>query len=561
MRIAPVAAVAAILAPGVAFGLASPEGTGYRVVGGRTHPEAPPSMVLAGEGPAWRPLRLGRLPDNGDRLWIELTIEIFEPRPSGLYLSGLFSSAVYWDGQLIGENGAVESAADDATPGQIDQVFAVPRHLTAPGDHRVLIHIDRSASQWRSVRPGYAFVLGDLRSLTRSLQSHAFLPLVTLGALGLVGLFTLALGWQPRAPTGLRTFGWLCLAVAALLLLESWRGLFGYPYPLHVWRLRAVLSVGLVVGALLPLSTQQLLSQTAPRAYTGLLLGFTVVVLVGPSFDARMLMILGASVLFSFVLTVRAWRRGRINAGLYVGAASASVVALVVDPFDFLETGFFIAFGLWVAAVLFDISGAFSRLRDAESSAQLRTARLELELLRRHMRPHFLMNVLNAVSDWVETDPPTAVRFIEALGTEFRALIALADRPLVPLVDELALCRSFLEVMGYREDRRFELEVAGHVHGIEIPPGILHTLIENGVTHGAGLAPTFRIDVESTSHGWRLTVRMPYSSRPTRRRPRGEGTGHRFIIASLYNAFGDHAHFEARVEDGLWVSRIERRDP
>src|SRR5205085_2260579 len=47
---------------------------------------------------------------------------------------------------------------------------------------------------------------------------------------------------------------------------------------------------------------------------------------------------------------------------------------------------------------------------------QHQKARLELEMLRRHLQPHFLMNTLTALSEWIEEDPKTAVKMIESLS-------------------------------------------------------------------------------------------------------------------------------------------------
>ena len=53
--------------------------------------------------------------------------------------------------------------------------------------------------------------------------------------------------------------------------------------------------------------------------------------------------------------------------------------------------------------------------------SELRSARLELELLKKHIQPHFLLNSLNSVIAWLEEEPSTAVRLVNALAEELRA--------------------------------------------------------------------------------------------------------------------------------------------
>ena len=43
----------------------------------------------------------------------------------------------------------------------------------------------------------------------------------------------------------------------------------------------------------------------------------------------------------------------------------------------------------------------------------LQTERLRGDLLKKNLRPHFLMNSLTALMEWVETNPEKAVDFIE----------------------------------------------------------------------------------------------------------------------------------------------------
>ena len=62
------------------------------------------------------------------------------------------------------------------------------------------------------------------------------------------------------------------------------------------------------------------------------------------------------------------------------------------------------------------------QVRREREAAQLKSARLEVELLRRQIQPHFLMNTLTALAEWVEQEPRVASKMIQALSEEFRVL-------------------------------------------------------------------------------------------------------------------------------------------
>jgi hypothetical protein len=104
--------------------------------------------------------------------------------------------------------------------------------------------------------------------------------------------------------------------------------------------------------------------------------------------------------------------------------------------------------GVWTA-VRFHRE-ALARQRDAaELSRRLVEARLDA--LRLQLQPHFLFNTLQAVSDMArarETD--TLVKVVAHLGDLLRAVLDDRFGPEVPLIQELALLRKYLEIQHVR---------------------------------------------------------------------------------------------------------------
>jgi LytS/YehU family sensor histidine kinase len=196
------------------------------------------------------------------------------------------------------------------------------------------------------------------------------------------------------------------------------------------------------------------------------------------------------------------------------------------------------------------------RTREAEEQARRRATMLELELLRRRIAPHFLMNTLNALAEWVESDPKTGVKMIEALAEEFRLLSQISDRPLIPLREEIALCRRHLDVMSYRVDRAFSLVTRDIDEAAEVPPGVLHTLIENAFTHGRFAdGGEFVLTREAGEGASRLVLITPPSTEPqTREEPARHtgGEGLAYVRRRLEAAFGSNAHVESAASGKAW---------
>src|SRR3546814_13376856 len=117
--------------------------------------------------------------------------------------------------------------------------------------------------------------------------------------------------------------------------------------------------------------------------------------------------------------------------------------------------------------------------------------RLELDLLKQHLKPHFLMNTLTALAGWIEESPHPAVRMVDALADEFRTLVDVSGRALIPLAAELALCRAHLAAMGFRRDQAFVLDARLDQDSPAVPPAVLPPLFEKAFTHGSHAWQTF----------------------------------------------------------------------
>ena len=108
-----------------------------------------------------------------------------------------------------------------------------------------------------------------------------------------------------------------------------------------------------------------------------------------------------------------------------------------------------------------------------------------LMALTARIRPHFLFNSLNAVLGVIRSDPRRAEAALEELSDLFRVLMR-DNRELVPLSDEIALARQYLELeklrLGERLRVRWDIETCPP--DALMPPLMLQPLLENAVYHG-----------------------------------------------------------------------------
>lgn len=140
---------------------------------------------------------------------------------------------------------------------------------------------------------------------------------------------------------------------------------------------------------------------------------------------------------------------------------------------------------------------SYLALRASALSPALAEARLQS--LTARIRPHFLFNSLNAIISLIRLDPRRAETALEELAELFRALMR-DHRELIPLADEMALCRQYLDLEKLRLGERLnvEWEVTDVVADLKVPPLMVQPLLENAVYHGiepSGESGTIRIRV------------------------------------------------------------------
>ena len=126
---------------------------------------------------------------------------------------------------------------------------------------------------------------------------------------------------------------------------------------------------------------------------------------------------------------------------------------------------------------------AYFRLRAKALSPAIAESRLQA--LQARIRPHFLFNSLNAVLSLVRSDPKQAETALLDMADLVRVLMR-DNRDLVPLADEIELCRQYLALEKLRLSDRLQIE--WHLNNMPgdalVPPLLLQPLLENSVYHG-----------------------------------------------------------------------------
>jgi LytS/YehU family sensor histidine kinase len=142
--------------------------------------------------------------------------------------------------------------------------------------------------------------------------------------------------------------------------------------------------------------------------------------------------------------------------------------------------------GLGTAVILAIIEQA--RDRDEQARA---VASAEVRVLQARMNPHFLFNALNALAALATVAPREVPRATGRLRQFLRASFDQHERLLVPLEEELALVRAYLDIESLRFGDRLKVEqtIDPGLLKVLMPPFSFQPLVENAVQHGLRSSP------------------------------------------------------------------------
>ncbi|TYP76672.1 sensor histidine kinase [Paenibacillus methanolicus] len=113
---------------------------------------------------------------------------------------------------------------------------------------------------------------------------------------------------------------------------------------------------------------------------------------------------------------------------------------------------------------------------------------LEMELLLSQMNPHFVYNTLNAVIYMAQKQGNAdIVRMVSAFIRVLQDAVKLGgDHTLVPLSDEVALLRDYIDIQSYRYADMFRVEWALDAETLPclVPRILIQPFVENAIFHG-----------------------------------------------------------------------------
>ncbi len=480
-----------------------------------------------------------------------------------VYIAAPYSYEFYWDGRLLGGSGKVGATREEEEIGLLDHLLMIPKELQGPGEHVVAIRMSSFHYNFPAKTAPVGFLPSNAEGHYALERVRLLSPLIGLGGALVVALLSFPLYWLAGRWRPLLLCGGVSLALAAFYLLIAWRWLFPEPYVWFYWRLLTIASLMALVAGLFPwLLLEEFRVPRRGWWLAGLLPLLAAAWTASPLYEIKALWLCRAMLAAS--LAVAGWGlwRRRPGAGLVLVGVLASLLLVRADRRDFLSPAFLLTFGGLVLFVFATLGLQLRADRRRAQEATLAAARLEIELLKKNIQPHFLMNTLTTIMEVIEQDPKAAVDLIGALAGEFRILARVSGERLIPLAQELELCRAHLHIMSLRRGITCTLEVLDADETSPVPPALFHTLVEGGLTHQLPRDGRLRFVLEAAYQPgvarYTLTV---HGENPPADGPLREGTGLRYVKARLEESFAGRWTFTAGPVTEGWRTQIVIRRP
>ncbi len=492
-------------------------------------------------------------PPDSNNYWLRTKIYINEElakKSLGIRISLLGSYDVFWDGRKIGHNGAYGYSKRSEKSGFRYSNFSIPFDLANEGYHIVTLRIASHHTNYHGYDP--IIFVWDLAEII----THQ--TLVVAYSIAMAGVFLIATIYfalyriyYDRSKHFL-IIGLFCFVVFQVILLDAIKLIVPLPYQYHYPRLLSVYLLILLASWLLNLYF--ILKYRPPFGKVISILCFIGLISLDSIFsdfdkDIEFATLLSFSLNWIVVIYSHFTEKN-------IDFSDLIATSLCFFTFLWFDYLLYYSFLTIIVFTFYSNSRYLEFKKKEQEESLLKSKRLEVELLKKNIQPHFIMNSLTSIIAWIESTPKTAVVLVEKLAEEFSILINISDKKLIPMKLELELCETHLDIMGLRKNVKYILKENQQDKFVMIPPGMVLTIIENGISHNRPLNRriVFEIDQNFTNDMIEFDVKCIGVNK--HEKSNKDGTGLRYIKARLSESFGNKWFLEQGPISKGWRTQI-----
>jgi len=490
--------------------------------------------------------------------WVRTKIDLTKKPVGqlGLKVESFGAFEIYWDGKFIGKNGEVISSKPEV-PGNATSYFSIPDSLAQTGSHLVALRV--SQSYLTDVQRSIGVGLSSYESLLKfPLIITSFMNLIA-GAFLIAAIYYLFLYINSRTRQyTVLIFAVICFLFFALLILEYIKYYVEIPYTRFFLRLEFIGWITFALAMLVPLYFAIQFKFKWKKTVMSLLF-ITLVLIYSLNFGHYDITAIYYSLtmwIFSLIIVFNAiYQKEKGAIIVLIGL----LLRVLINQYLYYDFSLFISFCIIVLCMLYLNTIQMKIIEEEYQSSLLLSSKLQLELIKKNIQPHFIKNTLTSLIDWVEESPKEGTAFIQALADEFDIINDISEQVLIPIRQEIELCKKHLSVMQFRKEINYKWKESGIDENEFIPPALFHTLLENGITHSSPLEDgslKFKLSFSATAE-YKQYVFETFANNRVKVKPRAGGNGFIYIKARLTESYGDNWEFKSNENDQGWISIVK----
>lgn len=498
-------------------------------------------------------LNADNLLEEGE-IWVQASVILSQDYDDvlALKISNLRGAQeVYWDGMLVGENGKLNPDSILSKMGRMHFYAKIPQKLSNAGEHLIAVKHKQIGT---SIDAYADFELGNYFVITAGNQSVNNRMILMLTVFLTSGIFFLIFFFGFGRRISFLFLSLFCFSYSIKTLLKPYQDFFNpdflmpylsYNNSIFTANIGSIFLIGFLLWEM-----------NVPRKKGHLLLFSAISILsfyTITEIQFLYLLFLCAAAIIAYGFHKKAEGRWWILTGL-IGL----MIFVTLWAQQILGYGYFAGIIFFIVCMTVSVGQKVARQMKLKQEALLRSSTLENQLLKKSIQPHFILNSLASLQEMIEQTPENASDFVLQLADEFRLISKVSDQKLIPITDEIEMCRIHLRIMEYRRNSKFILKTEGLTGDELVPPGIFHTLVENGITHGYGTKNqgTFILSKKIVNQETEYTF-FNDSEVQKESIPSEKGTGLKYIEARLRETFADKWKLESLGTERGWEVKIK----
>ncbi len=498
--------------------------------------------------------------NESDIFWVRTTInfnkDLGKANNLGLYLAVFGAYETYWDGVLIGKNGELNN--EENKTGEYHRYFILPDSLTQKGKHTLALRASQKYDPKLNSIQDYE--IHDYFELVRRPLKISFYLSILAGAFLITAIYIFILYYFYN-----RSFEVLLFSIANFLfflfiLLDYLKFYVPFHYSYFYTQLELKNLLSLLISFVIPLyfSIQFSIKKN------NYLIGSYLILLVGlhifnhnyGSYDELILYQTTCMWLTSLLIAGYGFIKKIKGAFvLFMGLLMFATVYYLILKF---EHSLILSFVMLLSCMLYIFVKRMHEQRQDYEYSLVQGTRLNHQLLKKKIRPNFLINTLSSIIDYVEDSPKKGVKFIEALVDDFHLFHQIEDKKLISIKQEIQLCKNYINIMQFRKNIKYVWNDYRVDENEKIPPALIYTLLENGITHCTPLDDgTIRFELDyNIMDDSKVYTFTTFAKLKNEKKNQIDGTGNKYIKSRLTESYNSDWSFKSEPIASGWQNVI-----